>query len=317
MMRRQERKVREKVERRLQLPTRKRVRRIAIQQTAIVFGALLSGLGYAIFQVPYDLAAGGVSGLGIIFNKYTDFPVGLFFLLANAPLLVWGFYKLGRWRFLISSIGAVVGFSVSADFFNLVLPQVADRWPITDDVLLAAIYAGVLYGVGMGLVYRHGGSIGGTSVPARIIHNATGFPMSQAFLYTDVGVILLAGLLISWEVALLAFLSLVLTGLFSDFILEGVSQVRTAVIITDNPEPLTYALMHELRRGVSYWTVKGGYTGADHTMIYCTVLRSRVYELKFVVGRVDPKAFMVVGVAQQAFGGLNFKKLQEQQDDSM
>ncbi|WP_235894007.1 YitT family protein [Oceanidesulfovibrio indonesiensis] len=307
------RRTRERVHRKLTLPTRARLRRVLFQQSLIFFGATIAALGYALFQVPFNLAAGGVSGLALIINKYTGIPPGSLFLILNIPLLALGFSKLGRWRFLFSTILAVVVFSVMADVFGSVLPDVLKRYPVTDDALLSAIYAGILYGVGMGLVFRHGGTVGGTSVPARILHNATGFPMSQAYLYTDLSVIIAAGFVFSWESALLAFLTLVLSGIVSDFTLEGTSQVRTAMIITDQPEPLTYALMTELRRGVSYWNITGAYTQSSHTMIYCTVLRSRVYDLKYVVAKIDPQAFMVIGVAQQAFGGLNFRKLKQEE----
>lgn len=307
------RRTRERVHRKLTLPPRTRVRRILVQQWLILIGSALAALGYSLFQVPFNLAAGGVSGLAIIINKYTALPPGTLYLVLNIPLLVLGFYKLGRWRFLFSTILAVVAFSFLTDIFGHVLPEVLRRFPVTDDALLSAIYAGILYGVGMGLVFRNGGTVGGTSIPARLVHNATGFPMSQAYLYTDLSVIIAAGVVFTWESALLAFLTLVLSGIISDFTLEGTSQVRTAMIITDQPEPLTYALMTELRRGVSFWDITGGYTQQSHTMIYCTVLRSRVYDLKYIVAKIDPKAFMVIGVAQQAFGGLNFRKLKTEE----
>lgn len=307
------RRTRERVRRKLTLPPRTRVRRILVQQWLILIGSALAALGYSLFQVPFNLAAGGVSGLAIIVNKYTGLPPGTLYLVLNIPLLALGFYKLGRWRFLFSTILAVVAFSFLTDIFGHILPDVLRRFPVTDDALLSAIYAGILYGVGMGLVFRNGGTVGGTSIPARLVHNATGFPMSQAYLYTDLSVIIAAGVVFSWESALLAFLTLVLSGIISDFTLEGTSQVRTAMIITDQPEPLTYALMTELRRGVSFWDITGGYTQQSHTMIYCTVLRSRVYDLKYIVAKIDPKAFMVIGVAQQAFGGLNFRKLKTEE----
>lgn len=302
-------KVPRRVRQKLETPASTKIRRTLISQGLIALGAITSALGYAIFQVPFKLAAGGLSGLGIIINHYTGVPAGMLFLLLNIPLLVWGFFQLGRWKFLFSTVVAVVTFSIAADFLAYFLPRMMDRFPITDDLLLASIYAGILYGVGMGVIYRAGGSVGGTSVPARILHLKTGFPMSQAFLFTDVAVIIVAGFVFWWELALLAFLTLLLSGIVTDFVTEGVSQVRTAMIITTHPDSVRWGLMRELGRGVTMWQVTGGYTGQERTMVYCTVRRSQVVDLKFALQRLDPDAFMVVGVVQQAWGGTGFTSL--------
>jgi len=302
-------KVPRRVREKLETPTSTKIRRTLLSQGLIALGAMTSALGYAIFQVPFKLAAGGVSGLGIIVNHYTGIPAGMLFLLLNIPLLILGFFQLGRWKFLFSTITAVVTFSFASDFLAYYMPRMMSRYPITDDLLLASIYAGILYGIGMGVIYRAGGSVGGTSVPARILHLKTGFPMSQAFLFTDVTVIVLAGFVFWWELALLAFLTLLLSGIVTDFVTEGVSQVRTAMIITSRPDTVRWGLMKELGRGVTMWQVTGGYTGQERTMVYCTVRRSQVVALKFALQRLDPDAFMVVGVVQQAWGGTGFTSL--------
>jgi uncharacterized membrane-anchored protein YitT (DUF2179 family) len=161
----------------------------------------------------------------------------------------------------------------------------------------------VLYGIGMGIVQRAGGTVGGTSIPARVFYERLGFPMSQSYLVTDGVIIVLAGLVFRWEVALLAALTLVLSGTFSDFVLEGVSTVRTATIVTKKPEDVRHAILFRLRRGVSLWPIEGGYSKTPRTMVFCTVLRSRVADLKYTIFTVDPEAFIVIGVAQQVVGG--------------
>ncbi len=285
--------------------------RIVLQQSLIAFGAFVSALAYVVFQLPYNLAAGGVSGLGIIVNHYTQFPVGTFYLLLNIPLFFLGYWSLGRWKFVWSSLVAVLVFSFSSDLLTVVLPNLLDPYPVTHNTLLAAVYAGILYGVGTGLIYRYGGTVGGTSILARIIYNKTGFPLSQSYLFTDVVIILLAGVVFSWETALLALLSLVLSGLLSDYVLEGSSQVRTLLIITDKAEPICEAVMHELQRGVTLWDVTGGFSGKNRKMVYFTVLRSRIYDVKHIISSIDPDAFMVVGVSQQTWGGYNAPKISD------
>lgn len=277
--------------------------RVLWQQTLIVLGALLAALGFSLFQVPFNLAAGGVTGIGIILNQFIPIPVGMTVLVLNIPLMVLGYFFLGRWRFVVSTVMAVFCFSLAVDFFNLYMPMINKDWPITDDLLLASIYAGVLFGVGMGIIQRAGGTAGGSSITARIIYERFGFPMSQSYLFTDGTIILVSGLIFSWEVALLATLTLVLCGALSDFVLEGTSQVRTATIVTNKPKDVTYAILYQLHRGVSLWPVEGGYLKSPRTIVFCTVLRSRVTDLKYAVTTVDPDAFIVIGVAQQVVGG--------------
>jgi uncharacterized membrane-anchored protein YitT (DUF2179 family) len=276
--------------------------RTVARQGMIAVGAGFAALAYALFQVPFQIAAGGVGGFGIVVNHFTGWPVGLVFFALNLPLMWLGYRKLDGMRFVASTVFAVVVFSAASDAFVAHLPNLMRRYPLSEDLLLNAIYAGIIYGLGSGLIYRAGGTIGGTSIPARIIHKTTGFSISQSYLFTDLAVILLAGFVFSWEKAMLALLALLLGGMTADFVLEGASQVRTAMIVTDKPVALSGALMQHLGRGVSVWPVVGAFTDTEHTMIYCTVRRSQIFDLRYTVSRLDPDAFLVVGVAQNAWG---------------
>jgi uncharacterized membrane-anchored protein YitT (DUF2179 family) len=188
------------------------------------------------------------------------------------------------------------------DFLSIYLPQSLKQFPLTQDILLNAIYGGLVGGVGAGFVYRSGGTMGGTSIIGRILQQKTGIPLSQVFLYTDGVIILTAGLVFGWEIALYALLTLFLSGLASDYTLEGPSSVRTATIITDQPEVVAQALIQELGRGVSQWQITGAYTGENHTMLLCTIYRPQVNDLKRVVAQADKQAFVVIGTAHQALG---------------
>ena len=268
----------------------------------LLLGTFLAALGYALFQVPFDIAAGGVGGLSIIINHFTNLPVGALFLVLNVPLLALGFFYLGRWRFLSRTLLAVFFFSFIVDFLVANLPNWLASYPLSNDVLLSAIYGGIVGGIGGGILFRSGGSLGGTGVTGRLIQRRTGIPLSQAYFYTDGVIILTAGVIFGWELALYALLTLFLNGLASDYALEGPSSVRTATIITDQPEIVSQALISTLQRGVSQWTVTGSYTGEAHTMLLCTVYRPQVNDLKRVVAAADEKAFVIIGTAHQALG---------------
>ncbi len=268
----------------------------------MTLGVLVAALAYAIFQVTYNIAAGGLSGVSIILNHYTGWSVGALYLVLNIPMLALGFVYLGRWRFLFRTLINVAVFSAATDLFLLYLPGMLDQWPITDNVLLSSIYAGILGGIGGGLIYRAGATMGGTGVLGRVIQIKTGIPLSSVYLYTDGLIVLAAGLVFGWELALYAMLTLFLNGLASDYVLEGPSSVRTATIVTDHPEVVAAALIQELGRGASQWPITGSYTGQTHYMLYCAVHRPQVNDLKRVVAQADENAFVVIGDAHQALG---------------
>lgn len=270
--------------------------------TLMVAGACLAALGYAMFQVPFNIVAGGISGIGIIVNHFVGWPVGLIFWLLNLPLLVLGFFYLGRWGFLLRTLVAATIFSIATDFFVAYMPQWLSQYPLTDDLLLNTIYGGLVGGIGGGLIYRAGGTMGGTGIIGRIIQKKTGQPLSQVYFYTDGFIIFLAGLLFGWNIALYGFLMLFLNGLASDYTLEGPSSARTATIITNHPQAVIDELMVHLHRGVSFWEVTGGFTGQKRYLVLCTVTRPQVGEMKQLVAKADPQAFVTIGVSHEAMG---------------
>jgi uncharacterized membrane-anchored protein YitT (DUF2179 family) len=268
----------------------------------ILVGAAVSGLGFSLFQAPYNIAAGGVSGIAILINHFTGWPISTMYLVMNIPLFVLGFFYLGRWRFLFSTAIAVVIFSASIGLADQFLPALLDSWPITDNILLSTIYAGLVGGIGGGLIYLAGATIGGTAIIGRIIQVKTGLSLSQIYLFVDGTIVLVAGIIFGWEIALYAVLTLLLSGQAADFVLEGPSRARTAMVITTKPEAITKALIAELGRGVSYWEAVGGYTGEVRTIVMCTIYRPQVGDLKRVVANHDPHAFVIIGTTQQALG---------------
>jgi len=268
----------------------------------ILIGATVSGLGFSLFQAPYNIAAGGVTGIAILINHFTGWPISVMYLVMNVPLFVLGFFYLGRWRFLFSTAIAVLVFSTTIGFADQYLPMLLDEWPITNNILLSTVYAGLVGGIGGGLIYLAGATIGGTAIIGRIIQVKTGLSLSQIYLFVDGAIVLAAGVIFGWEIALYAVLTLLLNGQAADFVLEGPSRARTAMVITTRPEAITKALIAELGRGVSYWEAVGGYTGEVRTIVMCTIYRPQVGDLKRVVASQDPHAFVIIGTTQQALG---------------
>jgi len=276
-------------------------RRTLVQNWLLITsGALALAVNINLFLVPARIAPGGVSGTAIIINSFTGWPIGLTMLVLNMPLIVLGFRYLGRFPFLTSTLYAVLIYNLGADLLAHWLPAAG----ITDDLLLNALYGGVVGGLGTGLVYRGGGSTAGTGILGRVLQMKTGVPVSQIYLLTDGGIILVAGLTFGWERALYALITVFVWGLAADFVLEGPSVIRTAFIVTDRPQQVSEQVLQELQIGMTAWPAKGMFTEAEHTVLFCTVGRPHERTLRRVVIQADPNAFLVIGHGHQAQGGV-------------
>ncbi|MBE2221065.1 MAG: YitT family protein [Anaerolineae bacterium] len=284
----------------------KKIAKIIWQETPrailLLIGSFLLAFGYVMFQVPFNIVAGGLSGLALIINSFTGWPIGVMYWVMNIPMFILGFIHLGRWSFLIRTIIAVTIFSFLIDWLQIILPPLITPYPVTDNLLLATIYGGIIGGIGSGLLYRAGGTVGGTSIIGRILQNKTGLPLSQTYFFTDGIIILLAGIVFGWEIALYGLLMMFISGLASDYTLEGPSTTRVASIITNLPQEVSDALLTELGRGVSYWEVTGAYTGKQHYMLTCTVSRPQVSQVRHVISGADPDAFVTISMGHNALG---------------
>ena len=276
-----------------------RYRKIVTDYLLLTIGAVILAINFNLFLAPFNIAPGGVSGTAIIINAIFGWMPGLTMFILNIPLLIVGFHYLGRFRFLIRSFFVTALVSLLIDLSATVLPPEG----ITRDLLLNSLYGGVIGGIGIGIIYRGGTSPAGTSVISRVLNLRTGLPNSQTYLFIDGGVILLAGVLFGWEMALYAFVTLFTWGVVADYVLEGPSVVRTAFIVTDAPQEVCRVLLHRMGVGVTGWDVKGMYSQSDHVTLFCTVSRADIKILRSLVTAADPKAFIVIGQGQQASGG--------------
>ncbi len=268
----------------------------------LTVGALLGAWAYVVFQMPDNIVSGGLSGISLIINHFTGWPVGVTYMVMNTPLLILGYYQLGRWRFVLRTLFAAAVFSVAIDVFTAYLPVWMPQYPLSNDLLLNSIYAGILGGISSGIVYRAGSTFGGTGIIARILQQRTGLPLSQLFFITDGVIIFTAGVVFGWEIALYGFLVLFLQGIASDYTLEGPSSTRTATIVTSHPRRMSEALMEKTGRGVSYWKITGAYSRQQRHMVMCTLYRPQVNAVKRVVAEIDPHAFLTIGISHRAMG---------------
>lgn len=266
--------------------------------TLLLIGAVVQAFAMRLFLVPGQLVSGGISGAAQIVNNFVRVPIGLMVLVGNIPLFILGWRYLGGSRFAFRTALAVAAFSILTDLLVLFIPAAG----VTSDNFLNAIFGGVLLGVGLGLVYRGGGTSGGSDILGRVLNHRLGISISQAYLITDTIVVLAGGFAFSWEKALYGMVVIYVSGLAAEMISEGSAIFRTAIIITEKSDEVAGEILEVLERGVTLLSGKGAYTGNDRPVIYCVITRSEVNQLKQLVKEIDPKAFMVIGVTHEALG---------------
>ncbi len=273
----------------------------------ILLGTLAQAVGLRLFLVPANLASGGVSGISQLINYLTQtpdnpagWPIGVMIFIGNVPLFLIGWRFLGGRRFVLRTAWAIASMS----FFTeaVIWLPFFPRAGLTDDIFLNSLYGAVVSGVGYALVYRGQGTSGGSDILARILNFYRGVPMTQSYLLTDTAVILAAGLVFGWKEALYAIITLYVSGLVVDTVIEGGGTVRTALIVTDNGRAVAQSILDEMERGVTILSGTGAYTGSERPVLYCVVTRSEIPTLKQIVHDADPQAFMVIGAAHEALG---------------
>ena len=204
----------------------------------------------------------------------------------------------GGWRNIIRALYVITIYSITIDQLGqYISPEFSP-----DNELLAAIFGGAVAGIGSGIVIRAGGNFGGTSTLALIIQRRTGMPLSSIYLYTDTVVIIAAGYFFGINAAMLAVVTLFMDGVAANYVMEGPGVIRTAMIVTEKSDEMSQLLMAALHRGMTGWQATGMYTGTERTVLYITVSRSQVSELRRLVQEIDPDAFMVIGHGQTAYG---------------
>ncbi len=266
----------------------------------ITFAALVYSAGIALFLNPNELAPGGVSGIAIIVNRLTGLPTGLLIILMNIPLLLAGCLVIGK-GFLVKTVYAIAVSSFFIDLWPKVLPSLC---PVTVDKMLAGVAGAVLSAVGIGLIFRCGGSTGGTDVVAKLLRRKfRNIKTGGIFMIIDSLIVITSAIAFrNIENALYAAIALFLTGKVIDLILYGTDGAMLLIIISKIPEVLAERLLQDVDAGVTYAKGSGAYTGEEKRIIICAVKKHHFYMAKDLVKREDPTAFMIVTSASEVFG---------------
>lgn len=281
-----------------ELSTVKFTRRIVRDYIFILVGVIIQAFSMRLFLVPAMLVSGGISGAAQLINHVSDVPIGLMVLVGNIPLFFLGWRHLGGIRFALRTAVAIIFFSLFTDLLVYFIPAEG----VTSDLVLNSIYGGLMYGIGLGMVYRGKGTSGGSDILGRILNHRYGISISSSYLITDSIVVLLGGFIFDWERALYGLAVIYVSGLAAEIAFEGRAIYRTAMIITDKPEEISKEILEVLERGVTYLHGMGGFTHEQRTVIYSVITQSEVSQMKEIVTDLDPKAFMVIGQVHEALG---------------
>lgn len=279
------------------------MKKVIIGYGGVLIGVIITALGISYFLIPAKIAAGGVSGLATVIHHLSGLPVGLAMLFFNIPLFILSWKIIGP-VYGAKTLFGTITISIFVDLFN----QLA--LPMTDDLLLCAIYGGVLSGIGLGIAFRSGGSTGGTDMAAQLV--ARFFPTSvgQALLIVDGIVIILAGIAFGLELAMYALIAVFITTKTVDLVQEGQNYAKACLVISDDPEPLGQEIMDRLGRGVTMLDGRGMYTKYDRQILLVIVSRMELSTVKSIVAEMDKKAFVIIYDVHEVLGE-GFRGLKE------
>lgn len=263
-------------------------------------GAVIAAAGLEIFLVPNNIIDGGIVGISIISSHLSGIPIGIFTFVLNIPFLFIGYKQIGK-TFVISSLFSITVFSI----FTMIFYPVAG---LTNDVLLASVFGGIVLGAGVGLILRNGGSLDGTEIIAIILTRNTMLSVGQIVMGFNIVIFSCAALVLGWDRALYSMLAYFVAHKSIDIVVEGFDEVKAVTIICDNGDEIAEAITARLGRGVTYMEGRGGFTKENKTILYSVVTRLEISKLRSIINDFDPNAFVTINDVADVMGGNNIKR---------
>lgn len=262
-------------------------------------GCLLVSISYNLFLAPNDLVAGGVGGIAIILNDLFGLDYSVVILIGNIILLTISFIFLGKEKTRGSILGSLV-FPLCVKLTSNINAYINVE---TSELLLAAVFGGVLYGFGAGMIFKAGFTGGGTDVITQLLNKYLKLSMGKSLLCTDGTVVLLSSFVFGTNKLLYSIITLYIISFISDRVILGVSDSKAFYIITDEEIAIKEYILKYLNHGVTVFNAKGGFAKEKQTVLMCVLPTKDYYKLKEGIAEIDPDAFFVVTDAYEVFGG--------------
>lgn len=264
----------------------------------IIIGAAIFGFGLVHFNMENNLAEGGFTGITLILFALFKIDPSITNLVLNVPLFILGWRILGRNTFIYTILGTV---SVSV-FLWLFQHIVHINIPLHDDLTLAALFAGVSIGVGLGIIFRFGGTTGGVDIIARLGKKYWGWSIGKTMFTFDAAVIASSLIYLDYREAMYTLVAVFVGARVIDFIQEGAYSAKAATIISDHTFEISQKIFTELDRGATVLNGRGSFTGNEKDVLYCVVARNEIFRLRQLIEQVDPHAFVAVNDVHDVLG---------------
>jgi uncharacterized membrane-anchored protein YitT (DUF2179 family) len=262
-------------------------------------GSLIYSISVNVFTAPNRIAPGGVTGISIMLNYLFQLPIGGISLMLNIPIFVWAIVEIG-YKLVGKTMIATVFLSLSIDLVGMIIPK------YHGDHMLAAIFGGILEGIGLSLVFMRGGTTGGTDMIARVLsRHVPHFSMGRLMLLVDTAVIVTSAIVFrSIESALYAVIAIFVATRIIDAILYGtdIGTGKILYIMSDANDAIAKDILTDMERGVTVLKSRGGYSGREGEVLLCAVRRDEVFKVKEIVHSIDNNAFIIIGDAGEITG---------------
>lgn len=275
----------------------------------LTLAGMINAFGITVFLMPVNLYDSGISGTSMLLDQLTPqcLTLSIFLVVLNIPLFLVGLKKQG-WVFTVYAIYAVCIYSVCAWLITDVLPiDVSFASPLAGtDLLLCALFGGVISGVGSGIAIRYGGAMDGVEVMAVIFAKRLGITVGTFVMIYNVLLYVVCGLVLnSWILPLYSIVTYAAALKTIDFIVDGLDRAKCAVIITEHPQEICGKLCEMFGSGITYLDAKGGYSNKEKSMIYFVVNRYQIVRLKETVHDIDPLAYITISEVADVFPSNN------------
>ena len=264
-----------------------------------VIGSIIFALSVNVFTASNNIAPGGMTGISTMINYVLGLPIGMTGLVLNLPIFIWAIVSIG-YKLVGKTIFATVIMSIAIDLFGKILPA------YTGEKMLAAIFGGILEGIGLSLVFMGGGTTGGTDLVAMILRKKfRHLSMGKIMMGIDLAIIVTSALIYSSiESALYAVIAIFVSTRLIDAILYGVDTGtgKLLFIISEKSDEIAQDILNDMERGVTVLKSRGAYSGKDGNVLLCAVSRYEVVKIKDIIRFHDKEAFIIIGDAGEISG---------------
>ncbi|MEC1179081.1 YitT family protein [Metasolibacillus meyeri] len=256
----------------------------------IMIGTALFSFGFVHFNMQNQLGEGGFSGITLILYFTLNWDPALLNLLLNIPMFIIGWRLLGKKSLIYTLVG-----TVSVSLFLKLFQIYEFQMNLQDDLLLVSLFAGVFVGLGLGIVFRYGGTTGGVDIVARLVNKYLGWSMGKTMFAFDAVVILLSWLtFLDARSMMYTLVAVYVGGRVIDFVQDGAYSAKGAIIISPQTDAIAAIIAEKMERGVTFINGHGYFTKEQKDVIYCVVGRNEIVRLKSIIHEVDPHAFVSI-----------------------